>query len=105
MAGVKIDPDGVTGYARTLARSGEQLGSAKDSLTADPLGVAAFGELGRQVRTAEAYSRASSTLLDQLTRAVETLHSASDALTKVAEKYTTGEQDTAQQIKRSEQPR
>ena len=105
MAGLKIDPDGVSSYAGTLARSADQLDGAKDALVAVPLGAEAFGELGRQVRITEAYSRASSTLLDQLTRAVDTLNSASDALAGVAEKYTTSEQETAQQIKRAEQPR
>jgi hypothetical protein len=36
---------------------------------------------------------------------VETLHSASDALTRVAQKYSDREQDTVHHIKRSEQPR
>ncbi|MBP2322502.1 hypothetical protein JOF56_002887 [Kibdelosporangium banguiense] len=105
MAGMKIDPDGVTSYAKTMTKGADQLGSAADALKGDTLGVEAFGELGRQVRTAEAYSRAASALCDQLDRAVESLHAASDSLTEVAERYLTGERDAVQQIKRSEQPR
>lgn len=105
MAGVKIDPDGVTSYAKNLTKSADQLDSAADALNGDTLGVEAFGELGRQVKTAEAYSRAASTLRDQLNRAVESLHAAAGSLTEVAERYVSSEEDAAQKITRSEQPR
>jgi hypothetical protein len=103
VTGVKVDPDWLTSYARTAVKGADQLTGAADGLKGDPLGNDAFGELGRQVHTAEAYLRASGTLRDQLTRAIETLHAASDSLNKVAEQYRTSETASAQTIKRAEQ--
>ncbi|MET0233679.1 MAG: hypothetical protein ABW224_03470 [Kibdelosporangium sp.] len=105
MAGVKIDPDGVTSYAKTMTKGADQLDSAADALKGDTLGVEAFGELGRQVKSAEAYLRASSTLRDQLDRAIESLHAASGSLTEVAERYISSDKDAVRKISRSEQPR
>jgi hypothetical protein len=102
VSGVKIDPGLVTGYAKTVVKAADQLDGSSTALNGDPLGNDAFGDLGRQVHTAEAYSRASATLRDQLTRAVETLHAASDSLNQVAARYQASEQDTAQTIKRAE---
>jgi hypothetical protein len=102
VSGVKIDPDWVTGYAKTAVKAADQLSGASDGLNGDPLGNEAFGDLGRQVHTAEAYLRASTTLRDQLTRAIETLHAASDSLNEVASRHRTNEQDSAQTIKRAE---
>lgn len=105
MTGVKIDPEWVTGYAKTVVKAADQLDGAADALNGDPLGNDVFGDLGRQVRTAEAYQRASATLRDQLARAIETLHSASDGLNKVAAQFQSSEQGTAQTIKRAENGR
>jgi hypothetical protein len=102
VSGVKIDPDLVSGYAKTVAKAADQLSGPAGALKGEPLGDDAFGDLGRQVHTAEAYQRASATLLDQLTRSVETLHAASDSLNQVAAKYRDSEQGTAQTIKRAE---
>jgi hypothetical protein len=68
----------------------------------EPLGDEAFGELGRQVRTAEAYQRAAACLSDQLTRAVETLHAASDSLNEVVSRYQGSEHDNVKSIKRAD---
>jgi ABC-type transporter Mla subunit MlaD len=102
VAGVKIDPDAVARYAKTMAKGADRLDGSAKSLKGETLGVEAFGELGRQVRTAEAYSRAANTLRDQLARAIETLHAASDTLEKVAEQYKAGDQDTVKTITRAE---
>ncbi|MFC0115022.1 hypothetical protein [Kibdelosporangium aridum] len=101
MAGVKIDPDAVAGYAKTMAAGADRLDSTALTLNGS-LGTEAFGELGRQVRTADAYSRAASTLRDQLARAIETLNAASDTLTHVAERYQSSDKDTVQTMKRAE---
>jgi len=99
---VKIDPDQVAGYAKAMVGAADQLSGSADALRDQPLTNEAFGELGRQVRTAEAYARASATLLDQLAKAVDTLHTASANLTAVVSHYSEGEQDRAQTIKRAE---
>ena len=102
VSGVKIDPALVTGYAKTVVKAADQLSGPAGDLNGAPLGNDAFGDLGRQVRTAEAYARASATLRGQLTRAIETLHAASDSLNQVVAQYQASEHATTQTIKRAE---
>jgi hypothetical protein len=96
---VKIDPDWLDEYAKTAVKAADQLSAAS---VGDPLSSEAFGELGRQVHTAEAYSRAASCLRSQWTRAIETLHSASDSLHEVAARYQASEHDNVHSIKRAD---
>lgn len=102
MAGLKIDPGLVAGYAKSLTAGADRLGGQADTLKDTTLGNDAFGDLGRQVKTAESYLRAATTLRDQLTRAVATLHAASESLTEVAKRFQTGEEDTAHTLKHAE---
>ncbi|MET0135219.1 MAG: hypothetical protein ABW215_16690 [Kibdelosporangium sp.] len=105
MTGVKINPESVASYAKTVAESADELDPPAKALSGAPLGAEAFGDLGRQVHTAEAYARASATLREQLTRAIETLNSASASLKQVAERYQGSDEDNVQKIKRAENPR
>ena len=103
MAGIEVDPGWVNDYAKTVGNASDELRRASDALHRMPLGAEAFGELGRTIRTAEAYTRAATTLRDQLTRAMESLKSASDGLRAVAAQHTTQDEDSAGQIKRANQ--
>jgi hypothetical protein len=99
VSGVEIDPEWLTAYAKTAVKGADQLSAVS---AGDPLGNEAFGELGRRIRTAEAYQRAATCLREQLTRAVETLHSASDSLNEVVSRYQTSEHDNVRSIKRAD---
>lgn len=94
MSAMEVDPERVSAYAKTTKQAAGDLSGAQDKLTGTHLSGDAFGELGRTVRAAEAYSKASGTLLGQLSRAVEALHSASEGLDAVAESHR-GSDDTA----------
>jgi Excreted virulence factor EspC, type VII ESX diderm len=101
VADIEVDPDWVSGYATTVGAASDELSKASDALGESPLGAEAFGELGRTARTADAYTRAATTLRDQLSRAVASLRSASDGLSAVAAQHTGQDEDSASQIKRT----
>ncbi|MBP2476180.1 hypothetical protein JOF53_005052 [Crossiella equi] len=102
MTKVRIDTDWLGGYAKQVAAAGEELRRASGALNAAPLGPEAFGELGRELRTAESYRRAADLLRGQLTRAGEALASAATELGEVIEHYRGGESDSALDLRRSE---
>ncbi|MGW0523843.1 hypothetical protein [Crossiella sp. NPDC003009] len=99
---VRVDTDWLNGYAKQVAAAGDELGRAAGSLGASPLGPEAFGELGRQLRTAESYARAAELLRGQLARAGEVLRSASGELGEVVKHYQGGESDSASGLRRTE---
>ncbi|MGQ0839131.1 type VII secretion target [Actinokineospora sp.] len=103
MAAIRVDPEWVSGYAKKVAESADELSTSADVLGSGSLSSDAFGALGRTVRIADAYGRAAEVLRDQLTRGVEALESAAGSLTQVAEKYRVSDGDGAQAIKRSGQ--
>ena len=98
---MKVDPDRVDGYAKTVEQAVEDLGGVAEEI-GTPLGAEAFGDVGRTVGTTESYSRASSVLREQLGRAVESLSSVADNLHKVVEHHRGADEDSADQIKRSD---
>lgn len=101
MAAIEVDPDWVAGYAKVVARAADQLSASSELLATAPLTTETFGSLGRTVRTAEAYGRASQALRWQLARGVEALAAASDGLTQVADQYKVSDDDGAHSIRRS----
>ncbi|AHI01545.1 hypothetical protein GCM10010174_08520 [Kutzneria viridogrisea] len=101
MTGIKVDPEWIKGYASTVARSGSELGTARDTLRSGQLPAEAFGELGRNTGTDKAYQQAAKTLQDQLSRAVDALNSASAALSKTAEHFSSHDEDVAASIRRA----
>jgi uncharacterized protein YukE len=103
VSGIEVDPERVSAYAKTTEQAATDLSGASETLSGAHLSTEAFGELGRTVRTAEAYSKASSTLLGQLSRAVEALHAASTGLDKVAESHRGADEDAAKNISRAHQ--
>lgn len=101
MSGIKIDPEWIKDYAKTVERSGSELGTARDTLKGAPLPADAFGELGRNTGTDTAYEQASKTLQDQLSRAVDAIAAAAKGLTKVAEHLGSHDEDAAAAIRRA----
>ncbi|GAA4443702.1 hypothetical protein GCM10023148_50750 [Actinokineospora soli] len=101
MAGIKVDPDWIGGYAGTVATAAGELSDGAAVLDTAPLGPEAFGELGRTVRIADAYQRASTALRGQLNRGVESLTAAAESLGDVAEKYRASDEDGVVALRRS----
>ncbi|MDQ3403794.1 MAG: hypothetical protein M3548_10420 [Actinomycetota bacterium] len=101
MAAIRVDPDWVGGYAEKVAKGADDLAKGAETLRTAPLTSEAFGSLGRTVRVADAYGKASESLRAQLVRGVEALEAASASLLVVAEKYRTSDGDGAQTINRS----
>jgi uncharacterized protein YidB (DUF937 family) len=101
VTGVKIDPDWIASYARTVSRSAGDLGTARDALRGAPLPADAFGRLGRTTGADTAYARAAQNLSDQLARAVDALTAAGEGLAKTADHYGSHDQDVAAMLKRA----
>jgi hypothetical protein len=101
MAGIKVDPDWIVDYAKTAAEAAGRLSDGATVLDTAPLGPEAFGELGRTVRTAEAYQRASTALRAQLDRGVEALTSAGETLRDIADKHRASDDDGVVALRRS----
>ncbi len=101
MAGIKVDPDWIVDYAKTVSAAAGRLSDGATVLDTAPLGPEAFGELGRTVRVADAYQRASTALRAQLTRGVEALTSAGESLEDVAGKYRTSDDDGVVALRRT----
>ncbi len=95
MAGITANADWITGYATTAEHAGDDLASALEALRGTPLSSTAFGDTGRQLGTAGAYQSAADTLQQQLSRAVDALHSAATNLRTIATKHSTSDQDAA----------
>lgn len=98
MSAMEVDPDQVSAYAKTTGKAATDLAGEQEKLTSTHLSTEAFGELGRTVRTSEAYSKASGTLLSQLERAVAALTSASEGLDKVADAHRGSDEEAAKHI-------
>ncbi|HEX3791418.1 MAG TPA: hypothetical protein VHW44_26395 [Pseudonocardiaceae bacterium] len=101
MAGISVNPSWINGYADTVEQAADGLTSAARTLQGAPLGSAAFGDLGRSLGAATAYSRAADTLLTQLTKAGADLRSAADSLRTVAGTHSDLDEDQAAQIRRA----
>ena len=96
---ISVDPRWLELYAKRVEEAAEELAHARDALRQSPLPPATFGELGRTLRSSEAYGRAAGLLNQQLDRACEVLASAATGLHKVADHY--GDEDEAvHQIKK-----
>ncbi|RKT57725.1 hypothetical protein [Saccharothrix australiensis] len=85
--GIAVDARWVELYARRVAEAAEELSRARADLRSTPVRPHSFGELGRTLRSAEAYGRAAGMLNQQLDRACEVLASAASGLHAVAEHY------------------
>lgn len=88
---VTVDPRWIELYAQRVGEAAEELSRARAELRQASVRPQSFGELGRTLRSAEAYRRAAGVLDRQLDRACEVLASAASGLHDVAEHY--GSQD------------
>ena len=100
MTGIKLDAAWVRGYAKLAADSGDALAEGVETMAVEPLDDESFGQLGRQLRTPEAYGRAAGLLRGQLARAVEALHGVADGLTEVTTVYQDTDEASRQAITR-----
>jgi hypothetical protein len=103
VTGIKFDPAWVGGYAKLTAASADALNEGVRTMATDPLTDESFGQLGRQVRTTEAYARAAQQLRDQLARAVVALGSASAGLEQVTSRYVDSDEQGAATITRGKE--
>jgi hypothetical protein len=100
VTGIKFDAAWVGGYAKLTAASAEALDEGVRTMATDPLTEESFGQLGRQVRTTQAYTSAAQQLRDQLSRAVAALNSATTGLNQVTSKYVESDEQGAATITR-----
>jgi uncharacterized protein YukE len=103
VAGIKVDPSWITGYAGTVEQAGDDLAGALTALRSTPLTSASFGDVGKQLGTADAYQGAATTLQQQLTRAADALRSAAANLRTVAAEHTSGDEDQAAALRTAHQ--
>jgi hypothetical protein len=71
VTGIQLDATWVSGYAKLTADSAGALAEGVKTMGAEPLADESFGELGRQLKTPQAYGKAAQLLRAQLGRAVE----------------------------------
>ncbi|ONI82809.1 hypothetical protein ALI22I_41945 [Saccharothrix sp. ALI-22-I] len=99
---MSIDPRWLELYAQRVDEAAEELTRARAELREAPLRTQSFGELGRTLRSAEAYGRAAGMLNQQLDRACEVLTSAAKGLHDVAEHYGAQDDDAVALIKNAD---
>ena len=100
MAGaIRVDPNWIADYATTAEQAGDDLAAALRTLRGTPLTSVAFGDLGRQVGSANAYNGAAATLQQQVGRAADALHAAAANLRTVATEHSSADEDQASSIK------
>jgi uncharacterized protein YukE len=84
---IKVDLDWLRNYAAVLDRQADSARAVLTELREQQLDDDAFGEVGRSLRTPQAYRRATGSLFAQLGRAEEVLSAAATALRQAAEHY------------------
>ncbi|HEX4701742.1 MAG TPA: hypothetical protein VH352_06395 [Pseudonocardiaceae bacterium] len=99
MAGIRVDQGWIADYARTAEQAGDDLATALRALRGTPLTSAAFGELGRTVGSAEAYSGAAAVLQQQVERAADALRAAAVNLRTVAAEHSSADDAQAHVIR------
>ncbi|HEX6345457.1 hypothetical protein [Umezawaea sp.] len=100
--GISVDARWLELYAERVDDAAEELANARAELRADPLRPQSFGEIGRTLRSAEAYGRAAGLLQQQLDRACEVLAAAGKGLHEVAGHYGGAQDEAVQQIKKAD---
>lgn len=103
MTDIQLDASWVGGYAKLTADSAGALAEGVQTMGAEPLCDESFGQLGRQIRTPQAYGSAAQLLRSQLARAVEALTAASDGLEKVTAVYVDTDESSVRAINREQQ--
>ena len=100
--GISVDARWLELYAERVDDAAEELARARSELRESPLRPQSFGEIGRTLRSAEAYGRASRLLQQQLDRACEVLAAAGKGLHDVAGHYGGTEDEAVHQIKKAD---
>jgi hypothetical protein len=100
--GISVDARWLELYAERVDDAAEELTRARSELRDSPLRPQSFGEIGRTLRSAEAYGRASRVLQQQLDRACEVLAAAGKGLHDVAGHYGGTEDEAVQHIKKAD---
>lgn len=100
--GIAVDARWLELYAERVDDAAEELAHARAELRDAPLRPQSFGEIGRTLRSAEAYGRAASLLQQQLDRACEVLAAAGKGLHDVAGHYSGTEDEAVQHIKKAD---
>ena len=103
MAGIKVDPGWIAGYATTVEQAGDDLATALGALSRNQLTSASFGEVGKQLGTADAYNGASTTLQQQLSRASDALRSAATNLRTIAREHSSADEQQAAALRKAHQ--
>ncbi|GAA0237166.1 hypothetical protein GCM10010492_40280 [Saccharothrix mutabilis subsp. mutabilis] len=98
---VSVDARWVELYAQRVDEAAEELSRAREQLRSAPVRPHSFGELGKTLRTSEAYTRAAGMLNQQLDRACEVLSAASKGLHAVAKHYGGQEDEAVALIKKA----
>jgi uncharacterized protein YukE len=97
---LQVDSGWLELYAKRVDDAAEELTAARGELQQTPLGTRTFGEVGRTLRSAEAYGRAAQLLHQQLDRACEVLKAAGKGLHDVAGHYGGSESEAVHAIKK-----
>ncbi|PRY43586.1 hypothetical protein [Umezawaea tangerina] len=99
---IEVDSAWLELYAKRVEDAAEELSLARGELHDNPLRPQSFGEIGRGLRTAEAYGRASRLLNQQLDRACDVLKAAGKGLHDVAGHYGGTEDEAVRLIKNAD---
>ncbi|WP_433274922.1 hypothetical protein ACQPZF_38870 [Actinosynnema sp. CS-041913] len=99
---IAVDARWVELYAKRVDEAAAELSRARTELRAAPVRAQSFGELGRTLRSDEAYRRAAGMLNQQLDRACEVLTSAARGLHEVAEHYGSQDEEAVALIKKAD---
>jgi hypothetical protein len=100
--GISVDARWLELYAERVDEAAGELAHARSELRDSPLRPRSFGEIGRTLRSAEAYGRASGVLRQQLDRACEVLAAAGKGLHDVAGHYGGAEDEAVHQIEKAD---
>jgi len=84
---IRVDLDWLRWYAALLDRHAAEASAVRTGLREGQLDDDVFGEIGRTLRTPQAYRQAAGSLLVQVDRAEEVLTAAASALRQAAEQY------------------
>ena len=97
---MKVDVDWLRGYAKELDKRADDAQAVLRSVTQRQLEPEAFGELGRSLRTPEAYQRAADTLHKQLQQAEKVISAAARSLRAAADHYAGHDDDAAATLRK-----
>jgi uncharacterized protein YukE len=96
---ISVDPTWIADYARTAEQAADDLAAALRALTGAPLTSAAFGDVGRVAGSADAYRGAADALRQQVSHAVDALHTVATNLRGITAQHSSADEQRASAIK------